>query len=251
MSQATFDQCLSLLERTMEAGQNAGAFNMSFAHVMRLCLKLLQKETQARLKNGDVELTRSMAANHLKSGLAIVQQKGGVIGNIETGIRLKQAAELLIQIESANATAMTHVEPIVYDEATLLNDQDKEADTIAEIGAALRPLAESAQLMGSIKFEMLEAVETALRRLEKSEGKEHELSGLEEALPFIDDFCEGIQVKGGLLKTLADASKYRRYLLKLATIVASLKGVKKEDDSVMQIHEEDDDEGRSIKRSRA
>ena len=251
MSQATFNQCLSLLERTMEAGQNAGAFNLSFAHVMRLCLKLLQKETQAVLSNGDNKMTRTMAAQHLKSGLAIVQQKGGVIGNIETGIRLKQAAELLIQIENANSTAMTNVDPIYYDEVSLLSDLSTELNNIAEVGKAVRPLAESAQLMGSIKFEMLEAVETALQRLEKSEGKSEELSGLEEALPFIDDFFEGIQVKGGLLKTLADASKYRSYLLTLQKLVMALKSPENGTDDTAMQSLGSEDEGRLVKRSRA
>ena len=234
----------------MEAGQNAGAFNLSFAHVMRVCLKLLRKEPQARLKNGDVDFTRGTAANSLKSGLTLVQQKGGVIGNIETGIRLKQAAELLIQIENANATAVTNVDPIFYDEATLLGDQSPTYSTIAEVGAALRPLAEAAQLMGSIKFEMLETVDMALRRLETSQSQATEFASLQEALPFIDDFCEGIQVKGGLIKTLADASKYRHMLLSVAQLVAALNA--KQDDEHMEsgITAVDDDDDRASKRSR-
>lgn len=217
---------MSLMEKTMESGQNGGAFNLSVAHIMRLSLKLLRKEPNAVLKNGENHLTRPQAADLLKQGLKMVQEKGGIIGNIASAIKLKQAVELLIQIEKQRAEASSKeemkIEEPTYTEHSLLQDTLISAPTIAKACIPLREFAESVQFLGLIKTDALETVEIALRRLEASETDTADRKSLQEALPILVDVCEGVQLKGGVIKTLADASKYKNMLVNVSSLIEAL-----------------------------
>lgn len=217
---------MSLMEKTMESGQTGGAFNLSVAHIMRLSLHLLRKESNAVLKNGENHLTRLQAAELLKQGLKMVQEKGGIIGNIASAIKLKQAVELLIQIEKQKAEAssqdeMKTDEP-TYTEHSLLQDTFISAPTIAKACTPLREFAENVQFLGLIKTDALETVEIALRRLEGSEMETADKKSLREALPILVDVCEGVQQKGGVIKTLADASKYKNMLINVSSLIEAL-----------------------------
>ena len=227
MSDETFEQCMSLMEKAMESGQNGGAFNLSVAHIMRLCLHLLRKEPTAVLKNGENHLTRIQAAELLKQGLKMIQEKGGIIGNISSAIKLKQTVELLIQIEKQKADAFStkeesDKEEITYTEHSLLQDTIISAPTIAEATVPLRAFAENVQFLGYIKTEALETVEIALRRLEESDAKTNDKRKLQEGVLVLVDICEGVQQKGGVFKTLADASKYKNMLVNISSLIESM-----------------------------
>ena len=236
----------------METGQAAGAFGINVAHIMRLCLGLLRKGPTALLDNGQNQLTRLEAANNLKNGLAMIQQKGGIIGNMESAIRLKQTAEQLIITEKEMADASKDTDAVVYSEGDILHDQIIPPSTISEASTPIRALAESAQLLGYIKFDMVEQVEIAIRRLEQSTMQAAEHQGLVEALNVVVELCESLQTRGGVLKTLREATRYKTILTHIARLVQSL--VKEENDKADQdtsmVSDEGNEQQRLAKRPR-
>ena len=222
MSDATRNSILQLLTKTLELAQTRGTFDLDFASILHKSFLLLNKEPKSVLQNEQGQMNRVDAANNLRQGLTLTQEKGGIIGNIETGIQLKKAADLLVHMEGEDVKTSDDKPPMVYSEDDLYQMRFELSNDITKDSKPLRLLAEGGQQNGFIRLEVLEQVETALRRLENSKMLKSEQKSLQEALEFMKVLCFALQKKGGLIAELRIATDYKTLFEKLSFLIENL-----------------------------
>lgn len=220
---------IALLENALELAQGRGAFDLSTARIIFISLQFLKKDgdddknVKFFIQNNDAQIDKVAAARNLKQGLAQAQQKGNV-GNMQTVIRLKQAADALIQVhedrektKEANAESTIFTPEDILQSHARLNLADKDA-----LVKPLRQVTEAGQLRGFILLDALEYIETALRFLERCEMAPTEHDGLMEALKLMTVVCNELQMKGGVVANLTSASDLLTSLTVLARQAESL-----------------------------
>ena len=195
---------LTLLEKIMEIGQSRGAFDLNIARIMFISLFLLKQNEITNIRDRDDDLDRVKAAENLKHGLDAVQKKGNIIGDIQTGIRLKQALNSVIQAEKqSHDTEKDTTQNVRTLDASQITDSGLQGEEgMAKAVKQLRNLAEEGQRSGVIMLDKLEAIDGSLRIWE-SPNTTTELR--QQALNFLATLCHELQLAGGNIKTLADA----------------------------------------------
>lgn len=244
---------LALLEKIMEIGQSRGAFDLNIARIMFISLFLLKQNEITTIRDRDDKLDRVKAAENLKHGLDAVQKKGNIIGDIQTGIRLKQALDSVIQSEKQAQDAQKDSKQSVrtLDASQITNFTLQGEEGMAKAVTRLRNLAEEGQRSGVIMLDKLQAIDGSLRIWETPDTTT-ELR--QQALNFLATLCHELQLAGGNNKSLADAYEVVAALLFMTSSMndnAEPEHPASEDDAMDEMETSDVKGKRAAKRARA